>query len=202
MTGATLFAGLLAGNSSTSTLVTLGNGSYLLAVRACSGGITDTACGAFATRAFSVSLTLPLAAPMMTAPSQGVVLTSSTQSFSWTGIAKADPSLPLSYEVQLTDVTAGKTELQIMVPEPNHSTIYSLHSSTEYSLKVRGCQAACGPWSTPVTFSVTLGPVPTEAPVISGTVVNGRASPTVSTVKTDAPLIINADTILTLSVTF
>ena len=39
-------------------------------------------------------------------------------------------------------------------------------SSTQYELKVRACQAGCGPWSTPVTFSVALPAVPTSAPTI------------------------------------
>jgi hypothetical protein len=49
--------------------------------------------------------------------------------------------------------------------------VFSLKSSTNYELRVRACQAGCGPWSGAVTFSVTLPPVPTQAPTITSAVV-------------------------------
>jgi hypothetical protein len=176
--GATVFSGSLAGNGSTSTLLSLPNGSYLMAVRACRNGLyTDPSCGAFATRAFSVALIAPTGAPTITSPSQGATLTASTQTFSWTAVAKADPGLSLSYEVFLVDVAAGNVpELQISVPDPTLSTIFTLHSSAQYQLKVRACQSGCGPWSTPVTFAVDLPPVPTSAPTIGSCTVTGGNS--------------------------
>jgi len=176
--GATVFSGSLAGNGSTSTLLTLPNGSYLMAVRACRNGLyTDPSCGAFATRAFSVALIAPTGAPTITSPTQGATLTDSTWTFTWTAVAKADPGLSLSYEVLLVDVAAGDVpELQISVPDPNLSTIFTLHSSTQYQLKVRACQAGCGPWSTPVTFAVDLLAVPTSAPTIGSCTVTAGNS--------------------------
>ncbi|MHB1045553.1 MAG: PKD domain-containing protein [Thermoanaerobaculia bacterium] len=180
--GATVFAGSLVGNASTSTLVTLPDGAYLFAVRACNAsGFANANCGAFATRSFSVTKTSPTGAPTVTAPAQGAVLTASTQTFSWTSVAKVDPGLSLSYEVLLTDVAGGNIpDLQITVPDPTLSTIYTLHSSALYELKMRACQAGCGPWSTPVTFSVDLPNVPTTAPSVPTCSVSGGNSLTCS----------------------
>ncbi|MHB8797913.1 MAG: InlB B-repeat-containing protein [Thermoanaerobaculia bacterium] len=181
-TGATVFAGSLVGNASTNTLVTLPDGAYLFAVRACNAsGFANSNCGAFATRSFSVTKTSPTGAPTVTAPAQGAVLTASTQTFSWTSVAKVDPGLSLSYEVLLTDVAGGNIpDLQITVPDPTLSTIYTLHSSALYELKVRACQAGCGPWSTPVTFSVDLPEVPATAPSVPTCSVSGGNSLTCS----------------------
>jgi hypothetical protein len=175
-TGATLFSGSLLGLSSTSELIDLPNGSDIFAVRACLGGFSDSTCGPFGTRSFGVSLTAPGGAPTITAPGAGAHLTSSTQTFSWTAVAKADLSQPLFYEVFLTDVAAGKTELQIKVPDPTLSTTYSLHSSTQYRLQVRACQAGCGPYSSPVLFSASLAPVPSSGPTVTSAVVSGGNS--------------------------
>ncbi|MHB1045548.1 MAG: SMP-30/gluconolactonase/LRE family protein [Thermoanaerobaculia bacterium] len=180
--GATVFAGSLVGNASTSTLVTLPDGAYLFAVRACNAsGFANANCGAFATRSFSVAKTAPTGAPTVTAPAQGAVLTASTQTFSWTAVPSVDPGLSLSYEVLLTDVAGGNIpDLQITVPDPTLSTIYTLHSSALYELKVRACQAGCGPWSAPVTFSVDLPDVPTTAPSVPTCSVSGGNSLTCS----------------------
>ncbi|MHB8797918.1 MAG: PKD domain-containing protein [Thermoanaerobaculia bacterium] len=182
MSGVTVFAGSLVGNASSSTLVTLPDGAYLFAVRACNAsGFANSNCGAFATRSFSVAKTSPTGAPTVTAPAQGAVLTASTQIFSWTAVPKVDPGLSLSYEVLLTDVAGGNTpDLQITVPDPTLSTIYTLHSSALYELKVRACQAGCGPWSTPVTFGVDLPEVPTTAPSVPTCSVSGGNSLTCS----------------------
>ncbi|MFI5168039.1 MAG: fibronectin type III domain-containing protein [Thermoanaerobaculales bacterium] len=176
--GATIFTGSLVGRASTSTVITLANGSYLFAVRACSGFFSDTTCGHFATVPFTVKLAAPSQAPTITAPSAGASLTSSTQSFSWTPVVKAKRSPALSYEVLLTDVAASSTELQITVPDPTTSTSYSLHSSTHYRLAVRACEAGCGPYSTPVDFDVSLPPVPAIAPTISSADISGGHSAT------------------------
>jgi hypothetical protein len=177
-TGATVFTGSLLGNSSTATLLTLPNGSYTFGVRACSAGLfSDAKCGAFATRSFSVSLISPTGAPTIVAPAQGAALASSTQALSWTEVAPADPGLGLTYEVLLVDEAAGGLpELQINVPHPTLSTIYTLHGSSEYLLKVRACQAGCGPWSAPVSFSVFLPAVPATRPTITSAVVTGGNS--------------------------
>lgn len=173
-TGAVLFSGSLAAAASTSTLISLGNGGYTFAVRACSGGgFTDAACGKFSSQSFTVALTAPSGAPSVTFPGSGASLTASTQTFGWTSVAKADPAQPLFYEVLLRDLTNGATELQITVADPQLSTIYSMHSSASYELKVRACQAGCGPYSAPVGFSVSLPAVPTAAPTITGATVTG-----------------------------
>ncbi|MCA1580436.1 MAG: hypothetical protein LC796_03405 [Acidobacteria bacterium] len=180
-TGATLFSGSLAGAASTSTLISLGNGGYTFAVRACSGGgFTDGVCGRFSSQSFTVALTAPSGAPSVTFPGAGASLTASTQTLGWTSVPKADPAQPLFYEVLLRDVTNGATELQITVPDPQLSTIYSMHSSASYELKVRACQAGCGPYSAPVGFSVSLPAVPTAAPAITGATVTGGNSLAVS----------------------
>ena len=175
--GSTLFSGSLAGGGSTSTLIGLSNGSYVFAVRACgSGGFSDSTCGSFATRSFLVALTAPNGNSSVTFPASGAVLTGSTQTLAWTSVSKSDPNQPLYYEVLLRDVTAGTTELQITVPDPQLSTVYSMHSSSQYELKVRACQAGCGPYSTSVVFAVALPAVPTAAPAITGASVSGGNS--------------------------
>jgi len=177
-TGATVFTGSLLGNASTTTLLTLPNGDYTLGVRACSAGLfTDAKCGTWATRSFAVSLISPTEAPTILTPAQGAVLATSTQTLSWTGVAPADPGLGLTYEVLLVDAEAGGLpELQINVPHPNLATIYTLHGSSEYLLKVRACQAGCGPWSVPISFSVVLPAVPANRPTITSAVVSGGNS--------------------------
>jgi len=175
-TGLTVFSGSLSGGSSTSTVIQLPEGSYTFAVRACNGtGFGDASCGAYRTVAFTMDLISPSGAPVVTSPAQGATLTTSTQVLGWTTVTP-NPALPdMRYEVQLRDLAAGVTALQTAVPHPSSSTVFSLKSSTSYELKVRACQAGCGPWSAAVTFSVGLLPVPSQAPVItSATVASGN----------------------------
>lgn len=172
-TGTILFSGSLLGAPSTSTLISLVPGSYRFTVRACAGGLSPSSCGPFASRAFTVSPIAPSTAPTVTSPAQDADLASSTQVLSWTAVPP-DPALPgLSYEVLLRDLAQGTTGLQITVPSPTLSTVFTLSSSSQWELKVRACQAGCGPWSIPVTFSVTLPSVPAVAPVISSCTVSG-----------------------------
>lgn len=159
--GSLLFSGSLLGASSTSTLISLPAGSYRFAVRACSGGFTSGFCGSYNSVAFTVAPAAPAGAPTVTFPAQGANLTASTQTLSWSAVA---PNSGMSYEVLLRDITAGTTALQITVPAPTLSTIFTMKSSTQYELKVRACQAGCGPYSPAVTFSVSLPPVPVSAP--------------------------------------
>ncbi len=176
-TGVGVFAGSLAGGGSTSTLVSLPDGRYLFAVRACGSSPSPASCGGYGTTTFNVRRLAPTGAPTITSPTQGATLTASTQTFSWTAVAKADPGLSLAYEVLLVDVAGGNVpQLQISVPDPNLSTVFTLHSSTQYQLKVRACQAGCGPWSTPVTFAVDLPSVPTSAPTIGSCTVTAGNS--------------------------
>jgi hypothetical protein len=175
-TEAVYFSGSLVGGGATSTLVTLGAGSYRLAVRACSGGFTSTECGGFATVPFSVSPATPPGAPSVSFPTEGASLNTSTQTLTWTAVTP-NPALPtMSYEVLLRDVAAGTITLQITVPSDSLSTIFTMGSSTHYELKVRACQAGCGPWSTPVNFSVALASKPAAAPVIGSCTVSGGNS--------------------------
>jgi hypothetical protein len=78
--------------------------------------------------------------------------------------------------------------LQINVPHPTTSTIFSLKSSTSYELKVRACQASCGPWSSAVNFSVSLGGAPSGVPVITSATVSGNEVDVVWTSVTGADL--------------
>ncbi len=173
LSGKALFTGSLAGSASTSSLVDLADGAYRFAVRACTGGTADTQCGAFASVAFTVDLIQPTAAPVLTAPADGAALTTSTVAFSWTSVAKADASLPLYYELLVENVAAGGTAVQIRVPDPTLGSIHSLQSSAHYRTRVRACHGGCGPFSEPVDFAITLGPVPTTAPSITSAIVSG-----------------------------
>ena len=175
-TGLVLFSGSLSGGASTSTLISLAAGSYGFAVRACAGGVAASQCGGFGTVSFTVSPAGPSGAPTVTFPTQGANLSASTQTLSWTAVTPNPALSGLTYEVLLRDLAAGTTALQITVPAPNLSTIFTMNSSTQYELKVRACQASCGPYSTPVTFSVTLPPVPITGPTGLGCSVSGGNS--------------------------
>ncbi len=179
-TGAVLFSGSLVGGGSTSTLISLSSGSYRFAVRGCSGGFSTLQCGGYGTVLFTVSPAGPSGTPVVTFPGQGANLTTSTQTLSWTAVTPNPALSGLAYEVLLRDVEAGSTVLQISVPAPATSTIFTMGSSTHYELKVRACQASCGPWSVPVSFSVTLPAVPAGPPAITGCAVSGGNSLTCS----------------------
>lgn len=162
---ATVFEGNLNGGGSTSTLVSLGDGAYVFYVRSCTGGFADSNCGGFSAVPFSVTQARPSVAPSITAPSNGVAFTSSTHQFLWTPVAGA-----LRYEILLRDMAAGGTTELSMANSgspPPTNTIFSMHGSTNYRLEVRACTVACGPWSAPVNFSVTLPAVPSQAPAPS-----------------------------------
>ena len=113
--GQTVFSGSLDGAGSTSVLLSLPDGAYTFAVRACSGAPSDATCGAFGSVSFSVSSPAPSGAPTVTFPTQGATLATSTQTLAWTSVAKIDPASPMRYEVVLTDITTGLAELQISV---------------------------------------------------------------------------------------
>jgi hypothetical protein len=164
-TGEIVFSGSLLGDTSTSTLISLPNGVFSFEVRACSNLAAGT-CGSAGQVGFSVDLFAPSEAPFVTAPARGAALTSSTHTLTWTPIPP-NPALPtMSYEVVVTRIQDGTQELNINVPSTQTSTIFSFRSGG-YRLQVRGCQAACGPFSSAVNFSVALGPVPTVAPAIT-----------------------------------
>jgi hypothetical protein len=174
-TQATVFTGSLAGGSSTTTLISLpNNGSFTFRVRACIGAIADASCGAFAARNFSVSKVAPSAAPTITAPGAGAMLISSLTTLTWTTVAPP-PSGDLFYEVRLTNVASGQIELQLRTFHPVASTTATLRSA-QYQLQVRACEAGCGPYSAPVTFSVALGAVPNTVPTITDATVSGGNS--------------------------
>ncbi len=175
-TAGQVFSGSLTGESSTSTVISLPEGTYDFGVRACTaGGFTDATCGAFGTVDFEIDLISPTGSPTVTAPSDGSVLTSSTVSFTWTAVA-GDPLLSfVKYDVLVTQLGTGLTVLQVSEFDPTTSTVYSLGSG-DYQVKVRACQAGCGPWSTPVSFTVSLPAVPTSGPTISSCSVSGGNS--------------------------
>ncbi len=178
-TGVAVFSGSLAG-SATSTLIGLPAGGYRFAVRACSGGFAASRCGGYGTVMFTVNPTGPSAAPAVTFPAHGATLTTSTQTLSWTAVTPNPALSGMTYEVVLRDIEAGSTALQISVPAPATSTTFTMASSTHYELKVRACQASCGPWSVPVSFSVTLPAVPADPPAVAGCAVSGGNSLTCS----------------------
>lgn len=163
--GRTVFAGSLSGGSSTSTLVSMSDGVYLFAVRAClTPPPANPTYGGWASSNFSVQRLAPTGRPTVTLPAASASLTQSTQTLSWTPVT-GNPFLPDPfYEVLVEDIAAGATSLQIAVPHPTTSTIFTFPSSTEYRLRVRACQAGCGAWSDPVAFSMTLPSVPTATP--------------------------------------
>jgi hypothetical protein len=172
----TVYLGSVAGSGATSSLVALRGGRYRFAVRACAGGFASNKCGRFGTVSFTVDPVQPSGAPTITFPSEGAILTSSTHALAWTAVSPHPDGAGLSYEVVLRDITAGTNALQITVPSPGLSTIFTMRSSTQYELKVRACHAGCGPFSTPVTFAVSLPPVPTSAPAINQCAVTGGNS--------------------------
>jgi hypothetical protein len=174
--GRLVFSGSLAGVASTSTLVTVPAGRFRFGVRACSGGFGGPSCGAYGTVPFKVEPVGPSAAPVVTSPAPGSVLTTSVQALSWTPVAPNPLPLDMRYEVRVEDVTAGATALQISNPQPLTSTIFTFRSSNHYRLTVRACQTGCGPDSEPVDFAVSLGPVPSTAPSITGASVAGGNS--------------------------
>jgi hypothetical protein len=175
-TQAVIFSGTLSGGGATTTLIGLPNdGSYTFRVRACMGAISDATCGAFASRNFTVSLVGPTAAPTITFPATGAAFSSSQQTLRWTTVA-GNPALPVPfYEVQLTNRTTGQMELNLRTRHPTAQTDVLLRS-VPYRMRVRACQAACGPFSAAVDFSAALGPVPSTAPSITSAVVNGGNS--------------------------
>jgi hypothetical protein len=171
---ATVFSGSLVGNGSTSTIINVPlNGAYTFRVRACANGFTDATCSAFVSRTFTVALAAPGGAPTITAPVAGATLTASVQTFAWTAVT-GTLSLPIVYEVLLTDRDTGLVELQVSETAPSQSTVTALRSGP-YRLQVRACQAGCGPYSAPVDFTAAIAAAPTTAPQItSASVQNGN----------------------------
>jgi hypothetical protein len=169
---ATVFTGSLTGGDSTSTLISLpNNGNYSFRIRACVNAISDATCGAFASRAFTVALVAPSAAPVITAPTAGANLTSSTYTLSWTAVA-GDPAIAdLFYDVQITNLSTGQGELQVRTFAPTTQLSTTLRSGS-YRMVVRACQAACGPASASVDFTVALSAVPTGKPTITNATVS------------------------------
>ena len=176
VTGASVFTGSLTGGGSTSTIISLPAGSYRFGARACTGGgFGDGTCGRYGSVVFSVSLISPTGTPVVTSPANNAVVTSSTLTFTWTSVT-GNPLLSfLKYEVLVTEVGTGKTVLQTSELAPTTSTVYSLGSGT-YEVKVRACQAGCGPYSTPVVFQVDLPSVPSTGPTMTGCTVTGGNS--------------------------
>ena len=170
--GQVVFSGSLRGAASTAALVTLESGDYQFKVRGCAGTVSKATCGNFAVTTFTVDLLRPSAAPVISAPTQDQAFTSSTQTFGWSSVTGAPGGGTVRYEVLLEDVTGGTTELQIATNEL--STIFSMHGSTEYKLRVRACQQGCGPYSNPRRFSVDLPNIPGAAPNITSAVVTGN----------------------------
>ncbi len=160
--GTRVFQGVLSGASVLSTLITLPDGAYTFSVRGCNGGYADPNCGPASSVAFAVSQARPATAPTITQPANGASFNLSTLQFSWSAIAGV-----AGYEVELIDVAGGGASALSTANygnPPATSTIASVRSSTNYQLRVRACTAGCGPWSTPVNFSVTLPPVPSTPP--------------------------------------
>ncbi len=164
---ANFFGGSVSGANATSTLVTLPDGDFIAAVKACVGGLLESNCGAFSYRKFKVRQPRPGVAPSVTFPTSTPTLTGSTQTLRWTQAATAT-----SYEVLVVNLANNVLDLQIRVSDLQ--TIYSMRSG-QYQIRVRGCSTGCGPWSEAVNFVVDL-PAVADAPptILSATVTNGN----------------------------
>jgi predicted outer membrane repeat protein len=174
-TGAAVFSGSLSGNGATSTLVTLPSGFYMFGVRACQGnGFAENQCGRFASRVFQVNIGSPSNAPNVTAPAAGANLTQSILTLGWSAVSGSG-TLPLYYEVDLTETGSNQRELQILLPSASLSTVTRVHTGS-YALRVRACQGGCGPWSATRNFTATIGAPPSAAPTINTAVVSGGNS--------------------------
>jgi hypothetical protein len=172
-TGETVFSGSLVGGGSTSTLISLPPGSYKFAVRACGTDFTAPRCGPHATRDFSLVPIAPSGAPTIGSPAQDAALVSSTETLAWSAVAR-NPLLPaMTYEVVVTRLDDGTTELNINVPDTSTQTIFSFRSGA-YRARVRACQAACGSFSPPVDFTVGLGALPSSSPAMGGASVSAN----------------------------
>ncbi len=169
LTGAqTVFSGSLVGNGSTSALIVLpNNGSYTFKVRAC----INAACGGYATRSFAINLITPSSAPDVTFPLDGATLTSSIYNFTWTGVSAGTQAV--FYELELTDLDNGDTELRITVPDPTLNTVVRLHSG-HYAVQVRACQSGCGPWSAAHDFTAAVPVAPANPPTITQATLSGN----------------------------
>lgn len=166
--GQVVFSGSLLGTGSTSTLIALPDGDYTFAVRGCTTDFSAAGCGAWGTVDFGVRLSVPTAAPAITAPAPGAVLTNSTTTYSWSAVSGA-----VSYEVVITDMTSGTVAMQVTTLAPSTSTAITLPGGS-YDMVVRACLSACGPASPTVTFSAQLPPAPAIAPSITSAAFTGN----------------------------
>lgn len=160
--GAAVFSGSLSGRNSTSTVISVPNGSYRFLVRACRSSLQPVFCGAFRDVPFQVQQVTPgAAAPVITSPIQNQTITASTVTLGWTGVAGGS-----RYELLVTNQSTGAVELNMTEIAPSQSTIFSFPAGV-YRARVRACSFGCGPWSGETAFTVQLPLVPSAAPVIA-----------------------------------
>ncbi len=166
-------------NSATVDMV---DGAYLFHVRACQGsGFGDANCGGLSTLFATSRLRAPVSAPVVLHPTEGQVLTSSTQQFRWQAVGGA-----ASYGVRLTvpesNGAGRRTILDIRTTDS--STIFTMPSSLDYELTVSACDAGCFTDPSLVRrFSVQLPAVSAAPPsgltaqVVNGNTINASWNP-------------------------
>ncbi len=158
-TGQTVFTGQLAGSASTSTVLSLPDGTFAFSVQSCSDASLTACNGNYGARNFTVQTPAP-SAPTVTFPLTGAVLDTSTHTLQWSGVAGAT-----RYEVTLRNNTTGNTDLFITTLAPAVSTVFSMRSG-DYTLEVKACGAGCSTAGLSY-FSVRLNPVPSTPPTIT-----------------------------------
>jgi hypothetical protein len=172
--GATVFSGSVSsGRAASSARVRLSRGRYILAVRACSGSVEDATCGDFEDRQFQTEPSRPIESPEISFPVSGRILDGSTHTFKWAPVAKTSGAT-LVYELLVEDVAAGTREVDVAVGETVTSLPVRLTRTGVYRVRVRGCEAACGPYSAPALVFARVPRSPTAAPLLVAAAMNGR----------------------------
>ncbi|MFN7921425.1 MAG: hypothetical protein U0Q16_15085 [Bryobacteraceae bacterium] len=132
------------------------------------GDIGQAKCGSWGGTSFSSNPPVPPNAATVTVPASNQVFTDSTVTFRWQPVGDAS-----AYQVRIQ--RGSETVLQLRVPAPNTSTVYSLGSG-DYTIDVSSCTVICSPGAVSVPFRVTLPPVPTGAPTVTqATITSGNA---------------------------
>lgn len=166
--GTLAYLGRQVGVNATSTTIDMPDGSFTAYVRACgTGGFGDANCGSYGLLPFTVNLLAPVQSPVILTPVPGQTLRSSTNPISWQALPGAT-----SYEVTLVNLVTGQTELSINTA--TLSTVFTMKSSAQYRLTLRGCQFKCGP-SSSVDFSVQLPALSQSPPTgLTAQIANGN----------------------------
>ncbi len=147
-----IYSGRQTGSGAASAVIDMPDGQFKFLVRACSDAAFAN-CGPWIERDINVLLQRPADPPAQIVVTSPTAL--STNLISWTAVPGAT-----SYEVSMLDLASNQSILLINTPIP--STIYTTPSGS-YLIKVRACQAACGP-AAAAPFDVVLPALPLVAP--------------------------------------